>query len=351
MSDPLLIYGATGFSGRLITRAALELGLRPLLGGRNDAKLAALAAPLGLEVRRVGLGDTERLDAALRDVAVVLNAAGPFSQTAAPIAAACLHTRSHYLDITGEIAVIEALAQRDRDARDAGVMVMPGVGFDVVPSDCLAAHVAQRLPGASRLALALTGLVAATPGSARTLIEHVGYGVKVRRGGAIVAIAPGLVTRWFDFGAGPQASMNISWGDVASAYYTTGIPNVDVFYESTPALQAMLLASRYAGWALGSDAGQAWLKAFAELLPEGPTDAQRAASRMVIVAEAHDERGDCARARLSTPEAYTFTATTAAAVAGNVLRGDLEIGFQTPGRVYGPDFVLSFDGVIREELQ
>lgn len=351
MSDPLMIYGATGYSGRLITTAALELGLRPVLCGRNEAKLAAMAQPLSLDYRVAGLTGARRLDAALRDIDVVLNAAGPFSQTSAPIVEACLRTGSHYLDITGEIPVIEALVRRDPGARTARVMIMPAVGFDVVPSDCLAAHVARRLPGASSLAFGLTGLVSATPGSAKTLVEHAGYGVKVRRGGLIATIVPGAVTRWFDFGAGPQRSMNISWGDVASAYYTTGIPNIDVYYEATPALQGMLLASRYAAWMLRTGAWQASLKAYMELLPEGPTDEQRAASQMVIVAEARDGRGRRASSRLRTPEAYTFTGTTAAAVARNVLRGDFEIGFQTPGRVYGADFVLTFADVSREDLE
>jgi short subunit dehydrogenase-like uncharacterized protein len=351
VSDPLLIYGATGYSGRLITDGAVALGLRPVLAGRSEGKLAAMARPLHLDYRVAGLNEPQRLDAALRDIAVVLNAAGPFSQTSAPIVDACLRARSHYLDITGEIPVIESLVRRDRDARTAGVMLMPAVGFDVVPSDCLAAHVARRLPGATALTFGLTGLVTATPGSAKTLVEHVGYGVKVRRAGIITSIAPGEVTRCFDFGSGPQPAMNISWGDVASAYYTTGIPNIDVFYEATPALQGMLLASRYAGWMLRTVAWQAGLKAYMDLLPEGPTVEQRAASRMVIVAEALDGRGRRASARLRTPEAYAFTGTTAAAVARNVLRGDLEIGFQTPGRVYGADFVLSFAAVSREDLE
>jgi short subunit dehydrogenase-like uncharacterized protein len=351
MSDPLLIYGATGYSGRLITSAALELGLRPILCGRNEAKLAAMAQPLCLDYRVAGLTEAWQLDAALRDIDVALNAAGPFSQTSAPIVEACLRTRSHYLDITGEIPVIEALVRRDPDARTARVMIMPAVGFDVVPSDCLAAHVARRLPDASSLAFGLTGLVSATPGSAKTLVEHAGYGVKVRRGGVIASLVPGSVTRWFDFGAGPQRSMNISWGDVASAYYTTGIPNIDVYYEATPALQGMLLASRYAGWMLRTPAWQAGLKAYMELLPEGPTDDQRGASQMVIIAEARDGRGRCVSSRLRTPEAYTFTGTTAAAVARKVLRGDFEIGFQTPGRVYGADFVLTFADVSREDLE
>ncbi len=350
MPDPLLIYGATGFSGGLITKAAAEGGLAPVLCGRKKPALEALAERMGLEYRVADLTDPSSLDAALRNIAVVLHAAGPFSETSRPMVEACLRARAHYLDITGEIPVIEALVGDDPRAKAAGIMIMPAVGFDVVPSDCLAAYVASRLPGASSLAFGLTGLLSATPGSAKTLVEYAGGEVKVRRDGRIQSIVPGSLTRWFDYGAGPRCSMNISWGDVASAFYTTGIPNIDVFYEATPALRGMLLASRYAGWMLRTVPWQASLKSYMTLLPEGPTEEERRASRMVIVAEASDGRGQSFRARLRTPEAYTFTATTAAAVARRVLLGDFEVGFQTPARIYGADFVLSFANVSREEL-
>src|SRR5215470_2249671 len=158
MSDPILIYGATGYTGRLLTEQARASSLRPILGGRSAAKLAALAASLGLEHRVVRLTEPELLAAGLRGVAVVLNAAGPFSQTSGPMLEACLRTGTHYLDVSGEITVFEALVRRHAEARRRGVMVMPGAGFDVVASDCLAAHVARRLPGARRLAVGLRGL-------------------------------------------------------------------------------------------------------------------------------------------------------------------------------------------------
>lgn len=350
MADPLLVYGATGFTGRLIVESARALGLRPVLGGRDAAKLAALAEPLGLPWRAATLADATQLDAALAGMRVVLHAAGPFSQTAAPMAAACLRAGVHYLDVTGEIPVIEQLAARHREARRRGIMIMPGTGFDVVPSDCLAAHVAARLPTATALRLGLTGLAFATRGSASTLAEHAGIGVNVRRGGAITPIAPGALRRSFDFGDGPRDCCNVSWGDVAAAYYTTGIPDIAVYFEATPTVEAMLLASRTLGWMLRSAPWQAWLKAHAALLPDGPSAAERAPREMVIVAEASDAAGRTARARLRTPEAYTFTGAVAPAIARRVLRGDHEPGFQTPGRVYGADYVLGFAGVSREDL-
>jgi short subunit dehydrogenase-like uncharacterized protein len=347
-SDSLLLYGATGYTGKLITHRLLGLGLRPILCARNPAKLAAVAEPLGLSHRVARLDEPESLDAVLRDVAVVIHAAGPFSETAQPMAEACLRAGVHYLDISAEVHVIEALARRDAEARARKIMLMPAVGFDVVPSDCLAAHVARRLPGARQLFIGLTGLGLLTRASLKTLIEAWGGGV-VRRDGALTAVPLGSLRRRFDYGSGPRPSLNVNWGDLATAYYTTGIPDIETYCESNPMLEAVVTASRYFGWALGSAPYQFWLKAGADLIPEGPTAAQRGAVEMVIVAEAvKDSR--CARARLRTPEAYTFTAVTSAAIAERVLRGDIEAGFQTPARVYGPDFVLSFPGVSREDL-
>jgi short subunit dehydrogenase-like uncharacterized protein len=348
--DALLIYGATGFSGRLLATAAVRRGLRPVLGGRDEARLAAVAEELGgLEYRVASLSDRYALDGALRDVDAVLHAAGPFSETARPMVDACLRTGTHYLDITAEIRVIEALARRDAEARARGVMLMPGVGFDVVPSDCLAAHVARRLPGARRLAIGLTGLVFVTPASAKTLVETADYGV-VRRAGEITSTPIGSLERTFDYGSGPSPSLNVSWGDVATAWYTTGIPNIEVYVEATPLMRSVVTASRYFGWTVRSGPFQAWLKAWADLLPDGPTEEERATRRMIVVAEAEDAGGHRVVSRIETPEAYTFTGTVGPAIASRVLAGDLEVGFQTPARVYGADYPLSFPDVSREDL-
>ena len=153
MNGTILIYGATGYTGKLIAKVAADQGARPILAGRNLAKVNAVARPLGLNARAFDLGDRARMDAAIKSVSVVLNVAGPFSATSRPVAGACLRNRVHYLDITGEIEVFEALAARDAEAKARGVMLLPGVGFDVVPSDCLVAHLKRRLPDANDLNL------------------------------------------------------------------------------------------------------------------------------------------------------------------------------------------------------
>lgn len=350
MRSGLMVYGATGFTGGLIVRALLERGVRPVLAGRSERKLDALARELGLEFRVAPLDDPVRLDDALRGVGTVLHAAGPFSRTARPMAEACLRARTHYLDVAGEAPPIESLAPHDAEARRRGIMIMPAVGFDVVPSDCLAAHVARRLPGASRLEIGIAAMGFLTPGSAKAFLEYAGEPIRVRRGGVLVGVAPGSLERPFDFGEGPRPSSAVSWGDTATAWYTTGIPDVTTYFEVTPRLRAGLAACLTWGRVLGSGPVQALMQAFADMLPEGPTPEQRRSRRMVIVAEAEDPAGRRVASRLFTPESYTFTAMTAPRIAERVVRGDLEPGFQTPARVYGADFVLSFEGVRREDL-
>jgi short subunit dehydrogenase-like uncharacterized protein len=346
----LLLYGATGYTGRLVLDAALGAGLRPVLGGRDERRLAALADAHGLAYRVAGLDDPGTLAKALDGMGAVLLAAGPFSLTAGPMLDACLHAGVHYLDISGEVLVLEATAARHADALRRGVMLLPGVGFDVVPSDCLAAHVARRLPGATRLFLGLRGMELLTRGSAVTIVESLGAMSRVRRDGRIVTVTPGTLERSFDFGDGPSTGTCIGWGDVATAYYTTGIPNIEVYFEAIAPVRATLLNTRFFGWLYALPLWRAWLTAGARLLPEGPTAEERAAVQMVVVAEVEDGRGGRAVSRLHTPEAYTLTAASATAIARRVLAGDVEPGFQTPGRHFGPDLVLTLPNVTREDL-
>src|SRR5512134_836166 len=183
MTGPWLLYGANGYTGELVARLARGLGHRPILAGRNADGVCALSEELGLDRRLFSLDAPGRIDDALAGMSLVLHCAGPFSRTSKAMADACLRTRTHYLDVTGEVEVFEALAARDAEARASGVMLLPGCGFDVVPSDCLAVHLKRRMPEARRLALAYGGVGRLSRGTATTAIEGLGRGGLVRRGG------------------------------------------------------------------------------------------------------------------------------------------------------------------------
>ncbi|MFO0949410.1 MAG: saccharopine dehydrogenase NADP-binding domain-containing protein [Planctomycetota bacterium] len=182
MSKSFLIYGANGYTASLTARMAVERGMKPILAGRSPEKFAALAKELGLESRAFSLEDKAAASRALNDVFVVLHGAGPFSHTYRAMADACLASKTHYLDITGEIEVYEGLAARTAEAAKVGIMLMPGVGFDIVPSDCLAAHLKRRLPTATHLSLGFQGLGRLSRGTATTMAENMHRGGAVRPG-------------------------------------------------------------------------------------------------------------------------------------------------------------------------
>jgi short subunit dehydrogenase-like uncharacterized protein len=348
---PLLIYGAYGYTGRLVVQEALDVGLRPILGGRAAQPLAEVGMGAGLPVRAAAVDDASALDAALEGVRVVLNCAGPFSHTAAPIVAACLGRGVHYLDVTGEIAVFEAIAARDREARARGVTLLPGVGFDVVPTDCLAAHVARRLPDATHLALAFRALGGMSRGTAATAAENAGAGGAVRRDGAIVRVPPAWRTRRIDFGDEHESlAVTIPWGDVSTAWHSTAIPNIEVYMAMPSALRRALVVSRWFGWLLGLPPVRRRLVARAKARAPGPSEASRAHGETRIWAEARNASGQTAVSRLVAPEGYTLTARTAVASARRVIGGAVPAGFQTPSRAFGADFILEQRGVQREDV-
>jgi len=345
-----LIYGANGYTGRLAAEHAVAFGLRPVLAGRRRDDVEALAKRLNLECRVFDLGSKKGILDGIRGTSAVLHAAGPFSATSRPMVDACLESGIHYVDVTGEIAVFEAIADRDRDAKAAGVMLLPGAGFDVVPSDCLASHVKQRLPEATRLRLSIGGLGGVSRGTALTMLERVGRGTLVRREGRLVERA-GAPRATVDFGAGLRPAIGMSWGDVATAWRSTGIPDIEVYFEASPKLVRVVRWSRLLRPLLSIGLVSGFLEAqVRRRIPSGPTAERRARSRSVIVAEAwNDATGAAVRSRLVTAEAYTLTAWTAVEIAKRASSGGAVPGYQTPATAFGADFILAFPGTTRDD--
>ncbi len=355
----LLIYGAYGYTGELIAKRAVELGLRPILSGRNPGRLAAVAAPLGLEQRVAALDDAAKLRAALSGVSVVLHCAGPFVHTSRPMLDACLEARAHYLDITGEIAVFEALARRDEEARAAGIMVLPGVGFDVVPSDCLAAHLKQRLPSATRLRLGILSRGGISHGTATTMLEHLDHGAMVREGGKLKRIRLGSRRLEIDYGRGPVASVAVAWGDVGSAWYSTKIPNIEVYFPVPRRLRRVLpMLSPFLPIAALGPVRRLLQRRIDRV--RGPSDDERAQGSCVLWGEVSDDAGAKVAARLHTPEGYTLTVEAALHIAQKVasaahkdahkaLNGAPPVGFHTPSSAFGAGLVLELSGVHLED--
>lgn len=352
MKDKLLIYGCNGYTGALISKLADKKGLAPVLSGRNARAVMELATSLGLEDRPFDLSDNTAADNALKDVKVVLHCAGPFIYTSKLMIEACLRNKAHYLDITGEIPVFEGAHDHDAVAKSAGILVMPGVGFDVVPTDCMSLYLKEQLPDADKLELCLMSKGGRlSHGTAITIAEGLGNPSAIRQDGKITATRAGYTTRLIDFGFTKKVGAEIPWGDVSTAYYTTGIPNIRVYNVLPKQLISSMKLSNYIGPILR----MRWVKdrAIANIKskPAGPSDTERAEAQSFVWGEVTNKNGGTKRAVLTLPEGYSLTADTAVEIARRVLAADFSTtGFHTPASVFGSAFIREFAGVSLKDL-
>jgi short subunit dehydrogenase-like uncharacterized protein len=352
-----LIYGANGYTGELAAREAVRRGLTPILAGRSADAVSSLARELSLPFRSFPLDDPAVVRAGLVGVSAVLHCAGPFVRTSPIMVNACLATGAHYLDITGEIAVFEAVlsTQKSDAAVRAGIALLPGVGFDVVPSDSLAARLGAALPGATELTLAFAAFAgdgsSVSRGTARTMIESLPHAGAVRRNGKIIPVPLAFDSRKVDFGGrlGERWTMTIPWGDVSTAYHTTGIPNIRVYTGTPPAQIRRLRRLRFLLPLTGLGPVKRFLARRVDRRDPGPGPEARAKGRTYLWGEVRDAAGATATATLETPEAYAFTAVSAVSAVERVLAGGIggvPPGAWTPSRAFGPDFVAGLPGVV-----
>ena len=353
MENKFLLYGANGYTGELMARHAVEKGLQPILAGRNEAAISALANELALEYVAFSLDQSEEIDQYLENVPLVLHAAGPFVHTARPMIEACLRTRTHYLDITGEIQVFELAASMGKRAADAGILLMPGVGFDVVPTDCTAAYLKQLLPEAAELELAFaTKGTRPSQGTALTMVENLGGPGAVRENGKIRTEPVGQRTKKVPFtNEYNWLSMSIPWGDVSTAYYTTGIPNIVTYTAVTPKSYRRLKWMRLFKGLLKREFVRNFVRNRIKKGRPGPSEMQRQKGRSFIWGQATDAAGQQKSIRLNVPEGYDLTVKASVLITQKVLNGIDKTGFYTPAGAFGADLIMEVDSsVAREEL-
>ncbi len=347
-----LLYGAYGYTGRLITRLAKEYGLSPTLSGRNESKLRAMAAEFGLTYEAMDLNDTAGLRELVGRFPLVLHAAGPFQHTADAMHEACISAGVHYLDITGEIPAFAMAAKRSAAAEAAGVMLMPGVGFDVVPTDCMAAYLKKQLPEAIELTLAFAwqgGML--SHGTAKTMLEGLGHPGAVREHGKIRAVPAAYKTASFPFtDKKTLQAVTIPWGDVFTAYFTTGIPNIETYFAVPPGQIKQMKYSNYLAPILKLGFVRNFMRKRIEARPAGPDDAGRKRAETYIYGQVKDVSGKAVTARMRTAEGYTVTAHTALTIVKRVLAGNWKAGYQTPAGLYGADLIMEIEGTTRELL-
>ena len=347
-----LLYGANGYTGRLIASLAEKYGLQPILAGRNENEIRLLADQLKYPCRIADLDNKEQLRKILQDTPLVLHAAGPFQRTAKPMIEACLQTNTHYLDITGEIPVFEMAKLYHNAAVKSGIMIMPGVGFDVVPTDCLSLFLKNILPDANQLTLAFASVGGGlSHGTAITMAESLGEGSAARIDGEIVRTALGHKGMWVDFGTKKIFVMSIPWGDVSTAYHTTGIKNIETFTGIAPHLYKLLKLQPLFNWALKTSAIRNYLKKKINQRPAGPSDEARLKGKSLVWGEVQNQAGKITQARLSGPDGYTLTAHSSLIVTQKVLSGHFQKGYQTPASAYGADLIMEVPGVTREMIE
>ena len=350
MSDPTwMIYGAYGYSGALVAEEAVSRGHRPVLAGRSAAPLVALSEGLGLEHRVFDLGSADRVAEEVRGFDLVLHAAGPFVRTWEPMLGACLRSRVHYVDISAEASVLASMLSRGDEAADAGVAVLPGAGFAVVPSDCAARMVADRLPDASDLEIAVSSPAGVSRGTLRTAIAHIPSGILVRRAGALVPEHVGRGMRSIRFPDRVRTGLPIPWGDLVTAYQTTGIANITTYLGLPSGLAALARWAGPLGWkALSPSLVRRLLDAGVRIAVSGPDAQAREKGRSYVWARARNPAGEEAQIWLETPEAYQFTALAAVRCVERILDGAFS-GALTPSGAFGSGFALEIPGTERHD--
>lgn len=345
---PIILYGAYGYTGRLIAGECQRRNIPVWLAGRQEKALAEQSAATGFPYEVVDISDSLALKKLLSKGGVVIHCAGPFRHTAIAMVEACLETGTHYTDITGEFEVFEQLAAYDARAKKAGITVLPGTGFDVVPSDCLALYLKQQLPDATHLQLAFAmskgGL---SRGTKKTMTEGLGYGGWIRSNGRLVPLPLGDRVMEVDFGTFTTSALCIPWGDIATAWRSTGIPNIEVYTGATPGMIRSARNSRYLNWLLR----QSWIKKRIlkriDKQPGGPSEEKLQTGRSYLWGKVWNARGGQIEARIETASGYLLTAKTSVLIAEKILQGNFSPGYQTPAQAYGADLILEIEGTQR----
>ncbi len=340
-----MIYGANGYTGKLIAAEAVRRGLSPILAGRNREAIERLAGELKLERRVFSLDHSEEAERALEGLKLVLHCAGPFSVTSQPMISACLAAGVHYLDITGEISVFENAHRQDDQARRADVVLMPGAGFDVVPSDCLAASLVAALPAATGLQLAFEAAGGSSPGTAKTSVEGLGNGGMVRKDGRLKKVPLAWKTRSIPFAHAERTGVTIPWGDVYTAFVSTGVPDIEVYISVPPTAIKNLRRLKLVQPLLGLPWVQSFLKKRIENRVSGPSDQTRQDSFSELWGEVVSADGRTKSATMTAPNGYDLTVTASLGVVEYLLQNDVEGGYYTPSLLMGPAYAASLPGV------
>jgi short subunit dehydrogenase-like uncharacterized protein len=335
MKNQILIYGANGYTGKLIAQQFIKAGLTPILAGRSH-KVLEIAQKLGLNSRVFSLAQPNEIINQLADIQVLINLAGPFAKTNLPLAQACIASQTHYLDIAGEVPEFEGLFQLNESAQQAGAMLMPGAGFGVVPTDAVAWYLKQQMPDAQQLSLAFATEGGVSQGTLRTVLKDLPKtGVKVQNTTFIPA-KPAEKALAFKVANQNLLGVTNPWrADLFTAQLSTQIPNIETYSAFPAPLRFMMRNGLWFKWFLESN----FLAKLINLLPEGPSEKELQKGKTYVFGRVQNLQNQSIKAILLGPEAYLFTALTAVEITRQILAGHFKAGFQTPSQVYGTEII------------
>jgi short subunit dehydrogenase-like uncharacterized protein len=341
----VIVYGAYGYTGTLICDECKLQGLKTMIAGRDAAKLQKLSQTTGFAFEAVDINDHHGLTSILQRARLVIHCAGPFQQTAKQMISACLEAETHYTDITGEFTVFELLAGYDQQAKQKNIVIMPGTGFDVVPTDCLAVHLKNRLPEATHLQLAFAmskGEV--SRGTARTMVEGLGYGGMIRKDRKLTPLPLGDKTLEITFCDFTSNALCIPWGDISTAWRSTGIPNIEVYSAVPKNAIRMAKLSRWVNWLLRKSVVKRYLLKKVDARPAGPDEQKRNSGKSFLWGRVIDSNGNAQEAKLKTLSGYLLTSKTSVLIARKILTTPIHPGYFTPAQQFGESLIFEVPG-------
>ena len=342
---PWMIYGANGYSARIILKVASERGMKPIIAGRNRSEIDQLSSEHDLDSRIFDLTSLDSVCKQISDIDILLNCAGPFSSTAEMMISASLNTSTHYIDITGEIDVFEYAHSKDKQAKASNVVICPGVGFDVIPTDCLALMLKNELPSGTDLSLAFQPIGSKlSPGTAKTAVEGASKGGRIRKNGELHSVPLAYATRKIDFGSGAKNTVSISWGDVSTAYFSTGIPNIQVYFPMSEKSIERLRKRRKYAMIMKSAVIQNFLKHRIGKNIKGQSEEERNNSKTNIWGELTDSSGQSVVGRFATGNGYDVTAIGAIEIVSFLNENVVDGGYYSPAMLTGTSILEKLPG-------
>ena len=351
MHKTWLIYGANGYIGKMLVYESIKEGLAPILAGRNGQKIFDLARETQLPCRVFDL-TSKFLNTFLEDCSLVVNCAGPYSTTSQKLLEACCETQTHYLDLSNEVWTYESIFEHANKWIRHDITVIPGLGFEVIPGDCLSAYLKRMLPDATKLSLGLSMRgTRASKGHLRSFVEAIAYGGRIRSEGHLKKVPLAWKTKLIPYHALPSLSVAMPSPELSSSWMSTRIPNIETYVEmSTRSIRYLKMLRLFRPF-LFIKPFLSWVKKQLKHVAQPPHSRVYQKGKGTIWGEVQNHAGVRKEFRIHTNEAYQFTCQSVIVIVKKVLSGSIGRGCHTPSTALGPDFILTCNHITIEDIK